>query len=117
MEDLGRILPGKFLTSTQFKRWVVERNLDEVWSQSLSYVKDKRNYVVVGFDHDAADSKDALGHIVNLIFERQREKLPVFLRDLLSFYAEDQSQYVDTTEVEKDLMAAGYEKEEVLMLQ
>ena len=117
MEDLGRILPGEFLTSTQFKRWVVERNLDEVWSQSLSYVKDKRNYVVVGFDHDAADSKDALGHIVNLIFEQQREKLPVFLRDLLSFYAEDQSQYVDATEVEKDLMAAGYEKEEVLMLE
>ena len=116
LEDLGRIVPGEFLTSTQYKRWLVERNLDEVWSQCLSYVRDNRNYFMVGFDHDAADSKEALGYIVNLVFERQREKLPVFLRDLLSFYADDQSQYVDATEIEKDLMAAGYEKEDVLVL-
>lgn len=116
MEDLGRIVPGEFLTSTQYKRWLVERNMDEVWSQCLSHVKNNRSYFMVGFDHDAADSKDALGYIINIIFERQHDKLPVFLRDLLSFYADDQSQYVDATEIENDLMAAGYSKEEVLVL-
>lgn len=117
LEDLGRIVPGKFLTSTQYKRWLVGRDLDEAWLKCLNYVRSSRTYYMVGFDHDAADSSEALGYIVSIIFESQHEKLPVFLMDLLSFYAEDQSQYVDTTEIEKDLMAAGYLKEEVSILE
>lgn len=116
LEDLGQIVPGEFLKSTQYKRWLVERNMDVTWSQCLNYVKNSRSVFMVGFDHDAADSKDALGYIINIIFEQQREKLPVFLLDLLSFYAEDRSQYVDASEIEKDLMAAGYSKEEAQVL-
>ena len=116
LEDLGRILSGEFLTSTQFKRWLVEHNLDEVWLQCLNHIKDSRSYFIVGFAYEAADSKEALEYIVNIIFEQQREKLPAFLLDLLSFFAEDQSQFVDATEIGKDLMAAGYSKEEVQVL-
>ena len=31
IEDLGRVISGDFLTSTEYKRWMVERDLDELW--------------------------------------------------------------------------------------
>ena len=69
IEDLGRIVPGTFLKSTGYKRWLVERDLDKVWAQIYSKVESNRNYFALGYDHEAADSKDALGYLLNLIFE------------------------------------------------
>lgn len=34
LEDLERMLPGTFLKSTEYKRWLVEKNLDEVWAST-----------------------------------------------------------------------------------
>lgn len=90
--------------------------MDEVWSQCVSHIKENRRYFMVGIDHDAADAKDAMALLVRIIFERQKDNLPVFLMELLSFYADDQSKYVDATEVVKDLLAAGYTKEDVSVL-
>lgn len=113
IEDLGQILPSAFLTSTSFKRWMVMRKLDGVWSMCLEYIKDNRNYVLIGFDNESSDAKDALGYLIENTFEQQRDKLPSFLFELLSFYVEEKSEYVDVTEIKKDLLAAGYSKDVV----
>lgn len=116
VEDLGIILPGVFLKTTEFKRWLVERGLDEVWAQFLQYIKSNRSFFATGYDYESADAEDALGYLVNIIFEQKRANLPPFLQDILSFYADEKSEYIDATNIKKDLLAAGYAKEEVIVL-
>ena len=76
IEDVGRIVPGVFLKSTEFKRWLVERDLDNVWAQIYSQVKSNRNFFAMGFDHEAADSKDTLNYLLNIIYEQRKDRLP-----------------------------------------
>ena len=116
VEDLGNILPGVFLKTTEFKRWLVERGLDEVWAQFLQYIKSNRSFFATGYDYESADAEDALGYLVNIIFEQKRANLPPFLQDILSFYADEKSEYIDAINIKKDLLAAGYTKEEVIVL-
>ena len=116
VEDLGIILPGVFLKTTEFKRWLVERGLDEVWAQFLQYIKSNRSFFATGYDYESADAEDALGYLVNIIFEQKRANLPPFLQDILSFYADEKSEYIDAINIKKDLLAAGYTKEEVIVL-
>ena len=116
VDDLRRILPGEFLASTAFKRWMVEKKLDENWNEFVSIVRRNRNVVVIGYDHDAGDAKDALGYLINWIFEQQRTKLPRFVYELLSFYSEEQSVYVDVLNIKKDLYVAGYSQKTVANL-
>lgn len=116
IEDVGRIIPGAFLKSTEFKRWLVEHQLDDVWSRIFNEVKSNRSFFAVGYDHDAADSKDTLDYLLNIIYEQRQGRLPDFLLELLSFYADEKSEYVDATNIKKDLLAAGYSREEAATL-
>lgn len=116
IEDVDRIVPGVFLKSTEFKRWLVERSLDDVWAQIYSQVESNRNFFAMGYDHEAADSMDALNNLLNIIFEQRKDRLPDFLVDLLSFYVYQETAYIDITDIKKDLLAAGYSEEEVAVL-
>ena len=116
IEDIGRIIPGTFLKSTEYKRWLVEHQLDRAWSQILSQVKSSRAFFAVGYDHDAADSKDTLGFLLNSIYGQRQDLLPGFLSELLSFYAEENTECVDVTYIKKDLLAASYSEQEVAVL-
>ena len=116
IEDVGRIVPGVFLKSTEYKRWLVERDLDNVWAQIFSQVESNRNFIAMGFDHEAADSKDAFNYLLNIIFEQRKDRLPAFLVDILSFYSYQETAYIDVTDIKKDLLAAGYSEDEVAVL-
>lgn len=116
IEDVGRIVPGVFLKSTEYKRWLVEHELDEVWAQILHQVDSNRNFFAMGYDREAANSRDTLGYLLNIIFEQSRDRLPNFLLELFSFYSEEKLEYVDVTDIKKDLLAAGYSEEEVAVL-
>ena len=116
IEDVGRIVPGVFLKSTEYKRWLVERDLDNVWAQIYSQVESNRHFFAMGFDHEAADSKDAFKYLLNMIFEQRKDKLPAFLVDFLAFYSYQETAYIDITDIKKDLLAAGYTEEEVAVL-
>ena len=35
-EDLARIVPDTFLVTTEFKRWLVQVGINEVWDRCLS---------------------------------------------------------------------------------
>lgn len=112
IEDLGSIVPGKFLVSTAYKRWLIECGLETFWSQCVSYVRDNRHVVVFGYDHDAADAKEALGCMVNLMYEQEKAKLPHFLFELLFIYITETSTNVDAINIKKDLHVAGYSDKE-----
>ena len=116
VEDLRTVISGDFLTSTEYKRWLVEKDLDEVWAQCVAYVRRERRYFMIGFNHDASDAKVALGVILSLVFERKRKQLPAFILDLLSFFAAEKSQYVEVGNIKKDLLAIGYTTEDVSVL-
>lgn len=116
IEDVGRIIPGTFLKSTNYKRWLVEQELDGVWSHIFNQVKSNRSFFAMGYDHDAADSKDTLDYLLNIIYEQRQDHLPAFLSELLSFYAEENIKFVDVTDIKKDLLAAGYSEQEVAVL-
>lgn len=116
IEDVGRIVPGAFLKSTEYKRWLVERDLDNLWAQIYSQVESNRNFFAMGFDHVAADSKDAFNYLLNIIFEKHKDRLPAFLVDFLSFYAYQETAYIDVTDIKKDLLAVGYSEEEIAVL-
>ena len=91
IEDINRVLPGDFLTSTEYKRWLVSRDLDAIWDNCLRYVRDNRNYIMVGFDHATHDAMEALGCLLTMIFEQHKEKVPVFLVDLFSYLSVEKS--------------------------
>lgn len=116
IEDVGRIVPGAFLKSTEFKRWLVERDLDDVWNQIYNHVESNCSFFAMGCDHEAANSKDSLNYLLNIIFEQKNDRLPDFLVNLFSFYACQKIVYVDVTEIKKDLLAAGYSEEKVAVL-
>lgn len=116
IEDIGRIIPGTFLKSTQFKRWLVERHLDNVWQQIYSQVKSNRNFFAIGYDHEAADSRDTFNYLLNIIYEQNIDKLPDFLVAILSFYIHQEPKYIDFTDIKKDLLAAGYSEEDATIL-
>ena len=95
IEDINRVLPGDFLTSTEYKRWLVLRDLDAIWDNCLRYVRDNRNYIMVGFDHATHDAMEALGCLLTMIFEQHKEKVPVFLVDLFSYLSVEKSKYIE----------------------
>ena len=72
-EDIGKIVPNKFLTSTSYKRWIVANNLQDVWGQCLDYAKSEQSLYVTlklrkGWD---------LNNIVAVEFAKMAEKAGV----------------------------------------
>lgn len=49
-EDLARIVPDCFLVTTEFKRWLVQVGINEVWDRCLSYAKSQNSVFVLGDD-------------------------------------------------------------------
>ena len=62
IEDLKRIIPGAFLTSTEYKRWLVERGLDEVWSQCISYVAQRRSLKMTSWQSPNSSRKNRINN-------------------------------------------------------
>lgn len=113
VEDLGRIISGGFLTSTHFKRWLVESQLDVFWDQCIKTVKSNQKVFVFGINHDEYDSKDAFELMISVMYERYFNNLPSVIYNILCLYATEKLERVDTSEIKKDLLAAGYTKEDV----
>lgn len=116
IEDLGRIISGGFLTSTHFKRWLVESKLDAFWNQCINAIKRNQNVLIFGINHEEYDSIDAFNLMISVMYERYYKDLPSVILNILSLYVIEKSEHIDTTEIKKDLLAAGYTKEDVGIL-
>lgn len=107
-EDLGRIITGDFLVSTEFKRWIVLKKLDKLWEQYLQAAK--RDNLVIGFGSDEYEASNALTLLLNALFENRKEALVLFLNDLLHFYHDKTKKYIDVSNLRLDMEAAGIEE-------
>lgn len=107
-EDLGRIITGDFLVSTEFKRWIVLKKLDKLWKQYLQAAK--RDNLVIGFGSDEYEASNALTLLLNALFENSKEALVLFLNDLLHFYHDETKKYIDVSNLRLDMEAAGIEE-------
>lgn len=58
-EDIKKIVPNKFLTSTSFKRWIVANGLQDVWGQCLDYAESEQSLYIMG-DMGSMTAGDAL---------------------------------------------------------
>ena len=107
-EDLGRIITGDFLVSTEFKRWIVLKKLNKLWEQYL--LAAKRDNLVIGFGSDEYEGSNALTLLLNALFENSKEVLVLFLNDLLHFYHDETKKYIDVSNLRLDMEAAGIEE-------
>lgn len=107
-EDLGRIITGDFLVSTEFKRWIVLKKLNKLWEQYL--LAAKRDNLVIGFGSDEYEASNALTLLLNALFENSKEVLVLFLNDLLHFYHDETKKYIDVSNLRLDMEAAGIEE-------
>lgn len=107
-EDLGRIITGDFLVSTEFKRWIVLKKLNKLWEQYL--LAAKRDNLVIGFGSDEYEASNALTLLLNALFENSKEALVLFFNDLLHFYHDETRKYIDVSNLRLDMEAAGIEE-------
>lgn len=107
-EDLGRIITGDFLVSTEFKRWIVLKKIDKLWEQYL--LTAKRDNRIFGLYSDQYEASNALTLLLNTLFESSKETLVLFLNDLLHFYHDETKKYIDVSNLRLDMKAAGIDE-------
>lgn len=87
-KDLKRLELGRFLLSQDFKRYCIKINFEESWRNAFIYAQNERGYYCVGMDHDLFDSIDALGLILNKLYQSDRGNFFGFVHDLLLTYTQ-----------------------------
>lgn len=107
-EDLGCIITGDFLVSTEFKRWIVLKKIDKLWEQYL--LTAKRDNRIFGLYSDQYEASNALTLLLNSLFENSKETLVLFLNDLLHFYHDETKKYIDVSNLRLDMKAAGIDE-------
>lgn len=87
-EDLKRLNLGQFLLSQDFKRYCIKINFEESWRNAFKHAKSERRYFCVDIDHDLFDSIDALGLILNRLYQSDKDNFFGFVHDLLLIYTQ-----------------------------
>jgi predicted nucleotide-binding protein len=67
---------GEFLTSRNFKVFMIEKGLYDQWKEVFENVKKNRTYFSLSFDHDIGDSETTLSLYLNAI-ERDKNAIPI----------------------------------------
>lgn len=116
IEDIARIIPESFLTSTQYKRWLVESNLDELWEQCRNFVRSNQTALIFSIIQEEFQAREVFELMVSMMYEQKNELLPSFLLSVLSLYVTEKSVRIDIADIKKDLIAAGYTYEIVAIL-
>lgn len=106
-EDLGRIIKGSFLTSTPYKRWLVSAKLDGIWQEYVQTSKDYRTFAGTGVQE--YDANTALTLLLNTLFKSDIESFVSFICALLKFYHDETKEYIDVTDIRRDMEVIGIE--------
>lgn len=114
-EDIGKIVPNKFLTSTSYKRWIVANDLQEVWGQCLDYAKSEQSLYIMG-DMGSITAGDALTLLLNHFYANKKDIVPQFVILLLKFYSEENKTSIDISNIRQDLLVAGFSEEQIAAL-
>ena len=114
-EDIKKIVPNKFLTSTSFKRWIVANGLQDVWGQCLDYAESEQSLYIMG-DMGSMTAGDALTLLLNHFYENKKDIVPQFVILLLKFYSEENRTSIDISNIRQDLLVAGFSEEQIVAL-
>ena len=110
-EDLAKILDAKFLTSTAFKRWLVEFDFAEIWDNCISIAKDNISYVTIMGPPTKMYAHDAFSLVLNHFYEYGSfDDLLTFIVGALQTYCDDKGVTVDLQNIKTDLRIAGIDK-------
>lgn len=112
-EDLASIVPGSFLISTEFKRWLVQEKLNTEWDRLIKFAKNHNSLYVMG-DDGSCDASDAMTFLLNDLFHEERiEELGEFIYKLVAYYNEEKERVLDTSNLCKDLRLIGVSNETI----
>ena len=115
-EDIRNIVPNIFLTSTSYKRWLVENDLQEFGGQCLDYAESEFP-LIMSSDRKSMIAGDALTVMLNNLYNRKKKDLvPQFVYDFLKFYSEENNISIGVSNIRKDLLAAGFSEEQIAPL-
>ena len=111
-EDLRKLVPDDYLTTTSFKRWVVANNLQDVWNECLQYVKSKQTMIVVGYMREI-ESGDALTLLLNHLYQTDVSNFGKFIVKLLTYYCQTEGKKLDVTDLRMDMLVVGIHENEI----
>lgn len=105
-EDLAKIVPNKFYTTTSYKRWIVANNLQDAWSQCLEYAERNQTLIVLGETQSLA-AGDAMTLFLNLFYKNDITFFSNFIIHLIGFYIDETDKEIDVSYIKQDLIIAG----------
>ena len=106
-EDLKKLVPDSYLVSTQFKRWMVHNNLQNLWQECLDYSNSMQSYIALGY-MDKIVAGDALTVFLNNFFVKDKLFFLKFITQLIVCYSESEKRELDVTNLRQDFLVAGY---------
>jgi hypothetical protein len=83
INDLKKLGIGYYLTSDEYKRYLIKVGIDVEWKNHYKSVKKNRGYYSLGMDHDYHDSIGTMIKFLNYYYEYQKESLYNYLYDLI----------------------------------
>lgn len=111
-EDLERLVPDSFLTTTEYKRWLVANNLQELWAKCLDYSQASQSSIVLGYQA-SIEAGDAMTLLLNHLYDTKRDFIPPFITNLLLCYNRNGDKELDVTNLRNDLLIAGFKEEQI----
>lgn len=115
-EDIRKIVPDSFLTSTPYKRWIVANDyLQNVWKQCFDYAESVQSVYVMG-EMNSIIAGDALTLLLNHFYKNEKDIIPQFVIFLLKLYSEENKTSIDVSNIRKDLLVAGFSEGQISAL-
>lgn len=112
--DLKNHLIGDYLISREFKMFMSKNEFYESWNETYEKIKDKRNYISIGFDHNRADNIDTLAAYLNVIHEVGgiEEIITSIIVDFMNFKKTNE----DFNDIIESCTVANFDKKNILKI-
>lgn len=105
-EDLRKLVPDNYLTTTHYKRWIVANSLQDLWSQCLEYAEREQSMIILG-EMSTMIAGDALTLLLNHFFQKDISFFCKFIIQFLINFSHTESKALDLTNIKEDLRIAG----------
>lgn len=105
-EDLRKLVPDSYLTTTHYKRWIVANSLQDFWSQCLEYAKRDQSIIFLG-EMSTIIAGDALTLLLNHFFQKDISFFCKFIIQFITNFSHTESKTLDLTDIKEDLRIAG----------
>ena len=111
-EDLRKLIPDNYLTTTAYKRWVVANNFQNLWSQCLEYAEREQRVIIFG-EMNSIIAGDALTLLLNHFFQKDISFFCKFIIHFLTNYRQSERKTLDITDIKEDLRIAGISEADI----